>query len=264
VKRVGEVAVDEMARLDRIGRKLREQKAERVRRYGWSSGVGCAFCGDTGTNPETEARCFCAEGQRLDAQEDQARQWARLIPAEFRDVTLKGHPDRSMAREVYQWVEGNPLRDGMNLILSGPVGCGKTGAAIAALRHLHGLGRSIGYWSLASLLTTITAEQYADSERPEAATAFLSRSLFAAQRRDVILLDDLGAERVTLSGAREEFLYLIVEYRHAMGLPILVTTNLKPDAIRERVGERIASRLLHRALPVVVAEGLDYRTEVAS
>lgn len=67
---------------------------------------------------------------------------------------------------------------------------------------------------------------------------------------DLIVLDDLGAEKVTEFVAQE--LFTIINHRINRMLPMIVSTNLTPAEIEESYGQRIASRLLFgfEALPL--------------
>ena len=66
---------------------------------------------------------------------------------------------------------------------------------------------------------------------------------------DLVVLDDLGAERPTEFAV--ETIALIVEHLHAQDVPLVVTSNYSPSALAKRlgrddpvVGQRIVSRLI--------------------
>ncbi|MCH5184031.1 MAG: ATP-binding protein [Oscillospiraceae bacterium] len=65
--------------------------------------------------------------------------------------------------------------------------------------------------------------------------------LESLKRAPLLILDDLGAEKVT-EWSRER-LFEIIDYRYNEELPLLVTTNLKPEVLRAQLGERICDRL---------------------
>ena len=61
------------------------------------------------------------------------------------------------------------------------------------------------------------------------------------KKAPLLILDDLGAEKPT--GWTAERLYELINYRYMEELPIIVTTNCKPDDLKARLGERIFDRL---------------------
>jgi len=72
----------------------------------------------------------------------------------------------------------------------------------------------------------------------------------------ILAVDDLGAEKPSEWVA--ERLYRIVNARYEARLPIAVTTNLTLEALEERAGYRVVSRLVE-ACEVVTLEGADRR-----
>jgi len=77
-----------------------------------------------------------------------------------------------------------------------------------------------------------------------------------ASRTDLLVLDDLGAQRTT-DWVREQ-MNLISNARWSNGLPTIMTTNTGPDEITATLGPRAASRMLGGALGVEV-DGDDRR-----
>ena len=67
-----------------------------------------------------------------------------------------------------------------------------------------------------------------------------------ALTRDVVLLDDFGAEfrKRDGSGYLETLLEEVVWSREAQRKPTLITTNLTPGEFAELLGDRIGDRLL--------------------
>jgi DNA replication protein DnaC len=73
----------------------------------------------------------------------------------------------------------------------------------------------------------------------------IMRALFSC---DLLILDDIGAEKVTdwVSDA----LFRIIDGRYRKKKPILYTTNLKPTLLLEKLGGRIYDRITETSLPV--------------
>ena len=82
------------------------------------------------------------------------------------------------------------------------------------------------------------------------------------QRRDTVLLDDIGMEAAT-AWVREQLTALVEERLHSGGWMVLAT-NLNKAAMADRMGDRLASRLYagNPELPevaVVINTAEDYR-----
>lgn len=67
---------------------------------------------------------------------------------------------------------------------------------------------------------------------------------------DVLVVDDLGTEPI-LKNVTAEYLYLIINERAIHNLTTIVTTNLSPNDINNRYGERIFSRLFNKSNSLV-------------
>lgn len=172
-----------------------------------------------------------------------ASDWVTKIPARFRDARLSD-VDEPEASELFEWATLAP-GPSTNLVLLGPVGAGKTHGAVGALRECHEHGKSVMFAPIVEAL---------DSLRPGGPSDAFSRMA----RVGVLLLDDLGAERPT--DWTSERLYGIVNRRWLDKRPIIVTTNVAPDALEAALDPRLFSRLVHDATPVRFA-GADRRRE---
>ena len=66
----------------------------------------------------------------------------------------------------------------------------------------------------------------------------------------ILLLDDLGAERKPTEFT-EEINFRLINWRYENHKPTLITSNLVPKEIAERLGDRVTSRLIEMCEPVV-------------
>ena len=76
---------------------------------------------------------------------------------------------------------------------------------------------------------------------------------------DLLIIDDLGAERNT--GYTMEQMFSIVDSRYRSGKPLIVTTNLKLDELKhppDLAHARIYDRILERCAPILFA-GKNFR-----
>ena len=177
-----------------------------------------------------------AERERLQAQEATRRDAARRLrrcglPERLRQVAFGEDDLAEHHRAARRWGAGE-LR---GLVLSGPVGTGKTWTAAAALRQL--VARRTVLWTSAPLLFAQLGSPRG-GERHEAALDLLTA-------RTALVLDDLDKARPTDYGAEQ--LFLAVDTRVEHRKPLLVTTNLTLGELAARYpqpyGEAIASRL---------------------
>jgi DNA replication protein DnaC len=229
--------------------------------------VPCAVCDDTGWKPVEEdgisrvARCDCwkqASADRLARAAD--------IPPRYEKCDLDNFHDYndSLSKAVgraRRFVDEFPVVD-RGLLFYGRPGLGKTHLGIACLKlgaHARGL-RGV-FYDTRELLRRIR-----QSYDPVSRTTESERDVVnAVVQADLLVLDDIGAERAT--EWVEEMLHLIVNARYNDRRPTVFTSNypIEPpseakhaETLLERVGFRMYSRLQEMA-DFVHLEGVDYR-----
>jgi len=139
-----------------------------------------------------------------------------------------------------------------NPVLIGEAGVGKTHLAAAILNAALAQDRAAVFVTIPELMQGLRAAQ-----RTDAADAVLE----LLSTTDLVVLDDLGSERVT--DFVTEQLFVIVNARYLREKQTIVTTNYtQPTALSERygsvTGERIVSRLREMCRWLVL-EGEDWR-----
>jgi DNA replication protein DnaC len=133
---------------------------------------------------------------------------------------------------------------GHSMMLTGRTGCGKTHLAIAAAKQL---SRQAIFVTVPELLLEIRSTfNGEDSE---------SRLIRRYARAELLVLDDLGAEKTTEYSIQT--LYTIISRRNREEAQTIVTTNLDLTQIAESLGDRIASRLAE--MKIVKINMPDYR-----
>ena len=182
------------------------------------------------------------EWRHLQLEERRQLGWARAIPSRFvhAELTQLGDQPAVVRDGLADWAGAH---SGRNQLLLGPVGVGKSHAAVAACREHHQRGAEVVFLPVVELL---------DQLRPGGPEGAMENLAHA----DLLVLDDLGSERATDWTA--ERLYALVNRRWLEERPIVATTNLEPDPLRTAVGERVFSRLVHDAV-VVRLTGKDRR-----
>lgn len=178
--------------------------------------------------------------------------WQTAVPYRYRDAVAE-HPD------IQAWADraAANLRDAGFLVLSGPIGTGKTHQAYGALRRIAESGPR-----RFEMIATTAPDLYG-LLRPGGSEKSSEHELKRLSRIPLLLLDDLGTEK--LSEFTEETTTRIVNHRYNESLPLLITTNLPVRAgadpgqdLVTRLGDRLASRLAQTAT-VVHLDGPDLR-----
>ncbi len=186
---------------------------------------------------------------------------ARLVAPRFADWRLPTAETSEAERLALAWRDAfleatvgcDLAARSRNLVLIGGVGSGKTGLAWCLLRDLVDAGHTGLYLEVRELLGELRASIGAGaSERRGAATVDV------ASRCDVLVLDDVAAERPTRWGVDQ--IGLIVERRHRDLLPTIATSTYTPNALLRRLSpegdataaQRIVSRLLHGAVTAIL------------
>lgn len=143
--------------------------------------------------------------------------------------------------------------NGPSLLLLGPTGVGKTYQAYGILRALAVAGVS------APWIATSSADLYA-ALRPRAGVDSETEFRRYAHAR-LLLVDDLGAAKS--SEWTEEINFRLVNHRYENQLPTLLTSNVLPKQLADRLGDRVASRLTEMCERTVIT-GQDRRRKDAS
>lgn len=131
----------------------------------------------------------------------------------------------------------DPKTDG--LLFTGKVGSGKTYLACSIANALIKQGRLVLFVEVSDLLDRIRST-YDPGRSPDDLSEF--QLLDTARQVPLLILDDLGAHNYTEWTKNK--IYSIINYRLNQRLPVIVTTNIKLDEIKEYLGERTTSRLL--------------------
>ncbi len=143
-----------------------------------------------------------------------------------------------------------------SLLLSGPAGTGKTHLAaaivdyIARLKH-HLINREIIFTTVPDMVEVVRKKMFLDPKTP--GKEAYKESLLEC---DLLVLDDLGTESVTLWTV--DLVHQIIDFRYRERMPIVITTNLSLDKIKDLYGERVYSRIYEICQGIEFC-GKDYR-----
>lgn len=232
--------------------------------------------------------CDCPEGQAMRERAALAFEERRLwhermvfercwrgagVPREWRDNTFDSFPlspaTAAALRLVRTWTETDSDSQPW-LYLYGPVGTGKTGLAVAAMRSRLESGAVVGGMRFCAIPDLLDQLRPNHPGRDELFDALKSSPL--------LVLDDFGPEKVTAWAY--ERLYVLINHRFGDHLPTIFTSNLSlPELSRHlehqvntplqgqlfddveqlpEAGPRIASRIMGKAR-LVELSGPDIR-----
>ena len=158
-------------------------------------------------------------------------QWeATYGDASFQD--LKAPPEvGDAALHLAESVAAGNCRAG--LLICGPSGVGKTWAAAAVANYAIDAGKRVEFTSMRHLIASM----------PYGLELSVLNSL---TRNDLVVIDDLGAERNTQTGVETAF--SVIDALYSAQVPMLITTNLTPRYIAEAKGgeSRMYDRIKER------------------
>lgn len=153
-----------------------------------------------------------------------AVRWADVIQPPGVMADLEAWRDRAIAHATAPVVDPVPG----NLVLVGPLGPGKTFAALAVARDLHFAGAKVAFVPAVEMLGTLRR-----GGREVPVTPYTAP--------DVLILDDLGAEKPS-EWTRSAF-YEVINSRWLDKRPMIVTTNLEPADLAETISDRNWDRI---------------------
>lgn len=266
-QRIGELGLEKLGlaiagsdttQIDRRLTELEKKREDRAARLGLSP-YRCSLCRDTGYLDGDF--CTCVR-QRIYADHYRSQQ-LEAVGQTLTDYPFDAFDDRNpvagvgvssrrltwLGVQAFQELLDHYPNNGRGILLYGLAGVGKTYMLLAAAHEAWLRSLDVLYVSAAGLHDLYLRQRFhADVDMHYLETSGL------------LFLDDLGAEPMIRNVTRES-LHHLLEVRASLNLPTAITTNLKLDALHDRYGERLCSRLSDgRRFLFAQLGGVDLRT----
>lgn len=194
--------------------------------------------------------CGCEEGQQAKAEyeaentrmrnQQTFNAWATAgVPLRFQDYTLANSPATKYATAMRKRFDPEA-----SWFLHGPHGVGKTGLAIGYARmwvEKCGGTDSCLFRRVPDLLTELrdTYSRRRDEDAPSE-----RKVLDRYRHAGLLLLDEIGGEKVGDQAWLQDRLYQLIGTRHDDLMPTIFTSNLTLEELNTRIGERLTWRII--------------------
>ncbi len=252
--RRGEEPDAALASVERRSLEIEQEQTALLRNAGFPADYledryDCARCRDTGYVEGEPCACLLRAYERQ--REDSLSRLIRLGDEAFEHFDLSLFSDDEVNPIVHKTPRENMSlilnlcrsyaqgfgENSPNLLFRGGTGLGKTFTSACIARAVPAKGARVVYESVSGALELFEQTRFGraepDSEAYEARDRILNCGL--------LILDDLGTEMQTSFSV--SVVYTIVNQRLLSGKKTIISTNLDINALRERYGAQLASRL---------------------
>lgn len=218
------------------------------------SNVGCK-CEDLRMAREAMANYERMKLERLKEQFDRHS----LINPRLQKATLDGYEPKNESqavakKAVIDFIANFSKDEPKNLLFFGSYGVGKSHLAKVITDGVMEKGFTTIFISVPKLLRKVRSTYSRDSEIREDDIFSMLESV------DLLVLDDLGAERKSVDSKNEwadERIFDLIDSRQ--GLSTIYTTNFPPEDLFEMFGERNFSRIMNEDTDLIEVRGENHR-----
>ena len=238
------------ARLEKELATLKKRRLEGLKKHGISASAlepkySCKKCGDTGYVDNAMCECLKTKVQKALIKQSGLNNKLNFDFSKSDEKILAENPLLNKAyRFAHKYCDNFPNNKEPNLVFYGEVGTGKTFLLECIANELI----SKLYYVVFTTAYDISKTMIKAFNSPFAERDTILSPLFES---DLLIIDDLGTEPLyhesTLSN-----LFTIINERQRNNLALIVSTNLTPQQIDERYGNRIKSRLFSQLITVTI------------
>ena len=208
----------------------------------------CARCGDTGYNGS--ALCVCVKERYAQLLKEQLSAVLPIQDQNFSRFNMGYYSTRPDARlgvsprenmeynlDECKAYAANFGKDSPNLLLYGSTGLGKTFLSTCIAEAVSARGFSVAYDTAINIVSAYETIKFGNGDGAAAA-----ERAARYERADLLIIDDMGTEMGTAFTVSA--LYNLINNRLMAKRPMIINTNLLPEALSEKYSPAVASRLL--------------------
>ena len=203
----------------------------------------CPVCRDTGYVGEAPARfCDCFEARlRLRQYEDGSmagvdeQNFSRFDPGVIPEADGQRAQMLKIRRLCEAYADEFPDFRYRNIVMTGGGGLGKTFLLNCIFERVTSRGFSAVRITAFRMFEAMRQQHVGNDEKFDGFSALIEAPL--------LLIDDLGTEPM-MRNITVEYLFTLLNERMANRRHTVIATNLTPTQLKERYGERVASRML--------------------
>lgn len=237
--------------------------------------VKCPVCGDSGVVFDAEGNmkpCSCWRRKQYQAKMRKAQLPPALQKMTLDNFDLSFYPanetpnlvnsaaktyldyakhSKQKAAEFIGQILNNGHQQTQGIMFQGQVGSGKTHLSAAIANELVKHNINVLFLVVPDFLDEIRMSYGSLGEFNEITM------MNNAKNAQVLILDDLGMHN--FSQWTKNKLFTLINYRLNNQLPMIITTNLELEELKEIVGERVISRIIAACEPCLLPVKIDIR-----
>ncbi len=173
------------------------------------------------------------------------------MPKRFKDKTFASYEptgaDQGRIRDICQrYATGfkGVYKSGVNLVLTGRPGTGKTHLAAAILQEVMTQGRTGIFVSISEMLRAIRATYSTNAAMRE------DQAFDSFIKPDLLVLDEVGVS-IGDEEKRKAMVFDVINARYNAMKPTILLGNLNEDDLKQYLGERVWDRIREGGAPVL-------------